>query len=122
MQNDAGKVVPDSSVKAGGTFILGGKDWNSVQVKKLSFQSESAELMTDNAIRGRDLSHLVDRDLTQVASSWLTPETATLDDKSSNGACGATCRVVYACQKCSSGSVTIECTNPSSSLHRPLFL
>ena len=77
----------DSNVEPGSTLILGSKDWNSVRVTKLSFKSESAELMTDNAIRGRDLSHLVDRDLTHVASTWLDPTTATENDQGSNGTC-----------------------------------
>ena len=80
-------------------LVLAGEKWNAVRVKKPSFKSQSAELMTDNAIRGRDLSHLVDRDLTQVASSWLAPATATLDDKGAKGACvpRVAC-VLYGCE------------------------
>ena len=75
--DEAGRVAPSKHVSPGSTLILASKDWASIKAKKLSLKRDNAaELQTDGAIRGRDLSHLEGRDLKSVANEWLDPETS----------------------------------------------
>jgi hypothetical protein len=55
---------------------------------KFRLQLATDELLTDGSIRGRDLGHLVDRDLTGVSDSWLDSSTHASFDSGLGGGGG----------------------------------
>lgn len=73
--------MKDNDVVSGSTIVIPGSNWSSISVKELKLKSDkSHELDTDGAIRKRDMTHLIDRDLQSAGNAWLDAGTsATLD-------------------------------------------
>ena len=71
----------------GKTIVIPAKSFTCLKVASVDLAPKGAggrELQTDSSIRGRDVSHLVDREL-QSASAWLDPNSMTELESSGNG-------------------------------------